>query len=138
MLLNIALVKFSELILFFDNIFYTLSCCECTFVFLKPGSDLPKKIICFNDSPPKWWKMLFISSWKLFSFSRYLSFCLDYWPCRKNDSIRKITLISKFMTSQPDCQRITTHILLNISRIKANQTMKFGQLIQHPKRNIFL
>ena len=35
-------------------------------------------------------------------------------------------------------KRITTHILLNISRIKGNQTMKFGQLIEHPKRNIFL
>ena len=26
----------------------------------------------------KWWKMLFISSQKLFSFSRYLSFCFDF------------------------------------------------------------
>ena len=42
------------------------------------------------------------------------------------------------MTSQPASQRITTHILLNISQIKGNQTMKFGQLIEHPKINIFL
>ena len=42
------------------------------------------------------------------------------------------------MTSQPGEQRITTHILLNISRVKDNQIMKFGQLIEHPKRNIFL
>ena len=41
------------------------------------------------------------------------------------------------MTSQPGQQRITTHILLNILRIKGNQTMKFAQLIEHPKRNIF-
>ena len=41
------------------------------------------------------------------------------------------------MTSQPGEQRIKTHILLNISRIKGNQKMKFGQLIEHPKRNIF-
>ena len=27
--------------------------------------------------------------------------------------------------------------MLNISRIKGNQTMKFGQLIEHPKWNIF-
>ena len=27
--------------------------------------------------------------------------------------------------------------MLNISQIKSNQTMKFGQLIEHPKRNIF-
>ena len=42
------------------------------------------------------------------------------------------------MTSQPGKQRITTHILFNISRSKGNQTMKVGQLIEHPKRNVFL
>ena len=42
------------------------------------------------------------------------------------------------MTSQAGKQRITTHILLNITRIKGNQTMKFDQLIEHPKINIFL
>ena len=41
------------------------------------------------------------------------------------------------MTSQPGLQRIATHILLNISQIKVNQTMKFGQLIENP-REIFL
>ena len=46
----------------------------------------------------------------------------------KNDLIRNIRLISKFMTSQPGHQRISKHILLNISRIKDNQTMKFAQL----------
>ena len=42
------------------------------------------------------------------------------------------------MTSQPNQQRITTHILVNVSQIECNQTMKFGQLIEHPNRNIFL
>ena len=42
------------------------------------------------------------------------------------------------MTSRPGQQRITTHILLNISLIKDNQTIKFGQLIEHLKINIFL
>ena len=42
------------------------------------------------------------------------------------------------MTLQPGQQIITTHILLNISPIKDNQTMKFGQLIEHPNRNSFL
>ena len=42
------------------------------------------------------------------------------------------------MTSQPGLQTIAIHILPNISQIKGNQTMKFGQLIEHPKRNIFL
>ena len=30
------------------------------------------------------------------------------------------------------------HILPNISQNKGNQTMKFGQLIEYNKRNIFL
>ena len=42
------------------------------------------------------------------------------------------------MTSQPCYQRMATHILFNISQIKGNQTMKFGQSIKHPKRDIFL
>ena len=41
------------------------------------------------------------------------------------------------MTPQPDLQAIAIHILPNISQSKGNQTMKFGQLIQYNKRNIF-
>ena len=65
-------------------------------------------------------------------------FVLPFWSCRKNGLIRKIRLISKFMTSQPGQQTIIIHILLNISRFKDNQTMKFGQLIEYNKRNILL
>ena len=42
------------------------------------------------------------------------------------------------MTSQPGLQTITIHILLNISQSKSNQAMKFGQLLEYNKRNIFL
>ena len=42
------------------------------------------------------------------------------------------------MTSELGYQRIKTHILLNTSRIKGNHSLKFGQLIEHPERNIFL
>ena len=42
------------------------------------------------------------------------------------------------MTSQPGKQTIAIQILPNISRIKDNQTMKFGQLIESNMRNIFL
>ena len=41
------------------------------------------------------------------------------------------------MTSQPGQQTIAKHMLLNISQIKDNQKMKFDQLIEHNKRNIF-
>ena len=42
------------------------------------------------------------------------------------------------MTSQPGLQTIAIHILPNTSQHKGNQTMKFSQLIEHNKRNIFL
>ena len=42
------------------------------------------------------------------------------------------------MTSQPDLQTITIHILTNISQSKGNQTMKLGQSREHNMRNNFL
>ena len=42
------------------------------------------------------------------------------------------------MTSQPGSPTIAIHILPNISQSKGNQTMKYGQLIEYNKRNIFL
>ena len=82
--------------------------------------------------------MLFISSEKLFLFSRFLNFCLNFLGMQKELLDQKDKVNLKIMTSQPGQQRITTHIVLNISRINGNQTMKFGQLIEYPKRNIFL
>ena len=42
------------------------------------------------------------------------------------------------MTLQPGLQTIAIHIIPNASQSKYNQTMKFGQLIDYNKRNIFL
>ena len=52
--------------------------------------------------------------------------------------IRKIRLISEFMTSQLGKQTTAIRILPNISRSKSNQMMKFGLLIEYDTRNIFL
>ena len=52
--------------------------------------------------------------------------------------MRKLWLVSKFMTSQAKQQVITINIFPNISRSKGNQTMKFGLLIDYNMRNIFL
>ena len=70
------------------------------------------------------------------SILRYLDFCPDCWLCRKR-LMRKLRLISKFMTSQSGSRIITIHILSNIPRSEGNQTMKFGQLIEYNKRNTF-
>ena len=56
----------------------------------------------------------------------------------KNSLIGKIRLITKFMTSQPGKEIILIHILPKISRSKDNQTRKFGRLIEHNMRNIYL
>ena len=65
--------------------------------------------------------MLFISPRKLFSFSRYLSFCLDFLIMQQNGLIEKIRLFSNFTTSQPGQQTFAILILPNISRSKGNQ-----------------
>ena len=82
--------------------------------------------------------MAFISPEKLFLFSRYLNFCLDFFVIYKNGFIRKTRLISKFMTPEPGKKTIAIHTMPNISRSKVNQTMKFGQLIEYNIRNIIL
>ena len=42
------------------------------------------------------------------------------------------------MMSQPGLQTISMHIIPNVSQSKYNQAMKFSQLIEYNKRNIFL
>ena len=63
-------------------------------------------------------------------------FIMTFWSGRKNHSIRRIRLISKFIMSRPGYQTIAIHILPNISKSKSNQTIKLGQLIEY-KWNIF-
>ena len=75
-------------------------------------------------------KVLFVL--KIFKFFSWL---FDHLGKRLN--IRKVELISKFITSQTSKQMITIHILLKISITKGNQEMKFGQLIEYNMRNFF-
>ena len=82
--------------------------------------------------------MLFISPEKLLLFSRYVLICLDVLVNHINGLIRKIRLISKFMTLRPGKQTIAIHILPNISKSKGNQALKFCQLIEYNMKNIFL
>ena len=52
----------------------------------------------------------------------------EFLVMQENDLIRKLRLISKFMTSQTGSQIITIHILPNISKSEGNQAMKLGRL----------
>ena len=86
----------------FLNVKEVLTRNSCDIWSLMSDSHLPKNcFICFNESPLKMMKIIFISSWKLFSLSRYLNFCLGFSSYRRNGLIRKISLFSKFTTSQP-------------------------------------
>ena len=100
-----------------------------TFTFQKKKKEF---FIWFNVSPLKLMK-------NVFYFILKAPFVLKiFWLCRKNGLIRKIKLISKLMTSHPGTQAITMHILPNILRSKGNQTIKFGQLVEYNKGNVFL
>ena len=59
------------------------------------------KLFLATESSLKMMKNSFISTQKLFSFSRYLCFCLDILVMYRNGLIKNIRLISNFMTSQP-------------------------------------
>ena len=48
-------------------------------------------------------------------------FLMTFCACKKNGLIRKIRLISTFMTSQPSYQSIAIDILPIVSRSKSNQ-----------------
>ena len=45
---------------------------------------------------------------------------------QEDDLIRKLRLISKYTMSQTGKKIAAIHILLNISKSKGNQTIKFG------------
>ena len=81
--------------------------------------------------------MLFFHLKNSFRSQDIYVFVTTFWSCRRNGLIRKITLTSKFMTSQPGLQLIAIHTLPNISQSKGNQRMKLGPLIEYNKRNIF-
>ena len=56
-------------------------------------------VICFIESPLKWWRMLHQLHLKtLFVFKIFKDFIMTFWSWRKNGLIRKIRLISKLMS----------------------------------------
>ena len=96
-------------------------------------------IICLIENPLKMMKNSFCFILKALFVLKIFEFLSRlFGHVQKNGLIRKLRLISKFMTSQPGLQTIAIHILLHISQSKHNQTIRFGQLIEYNKRNIFL
>ena len=82
--------------------------------------------------------MLFISSYELFSFSRYLRFCLKFLVMKEKRLDLKDKVNFKIYNVTTWLKTIAIHILPNISRSKGNQAMKLGQLIEYNKKIIVL
>ena len=70
-------------------------------------------------------------------FIRYLNFCIDFLARLENGWIRKLRLVSRFMTSHTGQQIITIHILPTISGSKSNQAMKCGMLKKRSQKVFF-
>ena len=94
-------------------------------------------VICLIESPLKMIKNAFYFILKALFVLKIFKFLSRFFG-----HVGKTTwlewLTSKLMTSQPGLQTIAMHILPNISQSKGNQTIKFGQLIEYNKSNIFL
>ena len=100
----------------------------------KVGISFSKKVgfIYFNRRPLKMMKNAFYFLIKdLFRSQDILIFVPTFLVIQGISLVRKLRLISKFVTLQTGQQLITVIILPNISRIKGNQTMKFGQSIEY-------
>ena len=82
--------------------------------------------------------MLFNSPKKLFLFSRYWSFCLDFFSHVTKRLDKKDKGNFKFDDATAWLVNTCLHMLPNILRSKGNENMKFGPLIECNMRNIFL
>ena len=100
--------------------------------YLKLDSHLPKRFlfICFNESPSKLMKNAFYFILKalfVLEIFKLLSWLFVH--------VEKTAWLERWIDNG---LTIKIHILPNISRSKDNQTLKFAQLTEHNKRNIFL
>ena len=109
--------------------------CSIRFVFIKDGLSGLIQFLA-NENPFKNNEKCYLFHLKIYFLSQ--NSCLDLLVMQKIGLIRKIRLISKFVTSQPGTPIISIHILPNILRSKGNQTIKFNQLIEYYRRNILL
>ena len=81
-------------------------------------------------------KYAFYFMLKVFDVLEIFTFSYWFFFMQKNSLIRKLILISKFITSQTGQHMIAIPILPK--RSKGNQAMKFAQLTKYKMINTFL
>ena len=104
--LNMFKLSVSKFVCWTDQVSMFYKC-------LKVGLS-PSKKNCFiylNESPLKMMKNAFYFILKALFILTIFKFLSWLWSCRENGLIRKIRLISNFMTSQSGYQTMTIHIL---------------------------
>ena len=104
---------------------------------LLKGSLLGRRQFLTTESLLKNMKTAIYFMLKARLFIRYLNFCIDFLARLENGWIRKLRLVSRFMTSHTGQQIITIHILPNISGSKSNQAMKCGMLKKRSQKVFF-
>ena len=65
-----------------------------------------KHLFALMSTPQKWWKIFSDFTLKALFVLKIFKF-LSFWSCTKNSLIKKIRLISEFMTSQPELYNIS-------------------------------
>ena len=80
--------------------------------------------------------MVFISPQKLFFFSRYLSFCLDFFGHVAKQLDKKNQVDFKFYDVTNWLRNNCNTHIAKISRSAGNHTMKFGQLEWNDQQNV--
>ena len=105
----------------------------------KSVSHFPKEFLLSNESSLKTIKNAFYFLLKIVFVLKIFKFLISTFLVKwENGLMRKLRLISKFMTLLSGKQAIVIHVLSNIPRCKGNQTMKFGQLIEYNVTQFFL
>ena len=79
-----------------------------------------------------------IGTLRVKSFFRSLDFCPDFFSYLGKRLNKRAKVNFKILTSQTGKQPIAIHILPKFSRSKSYQAMRFDQLIEHKKINIYL
>ena len=94
----------------------------------KSVSHLKSETIFGNWKPFKNNEKCLLFHLKIAFFPRYLNFCLDFLVMKKNGLIKKIRLVSKFMTSQHGNR------LLQYTYFKINLSILFEPFFLHDQK----
>ena len=107
-------------------------------IVIKVGLSFSKKAVLFASMKAlqKWWKILFCHK-SSFHSQDFWIFVLTFGHIEKAAWLERQGLFQNLWPLSVQ-QTITIHMLPNILQSKSNQAIKFGQVIENSRKNIFL